>query len=111
MMQTDTSLQTQTKELLHKFGVPIHLIGYKALCIAIPLYAQNNLQSVTKELYPTVAEQMGLSGYKGIERSIRKAISDAWDKRDVAVWAQYFPHLETSPSNKLFIATLAELLE
>lgn len=111
MTQTVASRQTQTRNMLHELGVSVHLIGYKELCVAIPLFAQNSLQCVTKELYPDVARYMGLPGRYGIERSIRKAISDAWDKRDAAIWEIYFPHLETAPSNKLFIATLAERLE
>ncbi len=110
MTQTVASRKTQAKNMLHELGVPVHLIGYKELCIAIPLFAQNNLQCVTKELYPDVARSIGYPGRHGIERSIRKAISDAWNKRDAAIWEKYFPNLNNAPSNKLFIATLAERL-
>lgn len=111
MTQTVSSRQKQAKNMLHELGIPVHLIGYKELCIAIPLFAENSFQCITKELYPDVARSIGYPGHRGIERSIRKAISDAWDRRDADTWEIYFPHLKSAPSNKLFIATLAERLE
>lgn len=111
MTQTVSSRQIQTKKMLHELGIPVHLLGYKGLCIAIPLFAQNSLQYVTKELYPDVARAIGFSGRRCIEHSIRKAISDAWNQRDTDIWEQYFPHFKSAPSNKIFIATLAERLE
>jgi len=37
-------------------------------------------------------------------------IVEAWARRDVSVWAQYFPDQEKAPTNKRFLAVLAEKL-
>lgn len=50
--QIDTALlsrQIQTRLMLHELGFPVHLIGYKQLCIAIPQYSMDDSQSLTKD--------------------------------------------------------------
>jgi hypothetical protein len=90
------------------------LDGYRYLQVAIPLFAEDPAQRICKELYPAVARLLGVSGNNNIERSIRSAIEDAWVRRDPAVWDTYFPPgmvtREKGPSNKLFIARMAEEL-
>lgn len=99
---------------LHLLKIPSHLAGYRQLCVAIPLYSANPNQLMTKELYPEVARQCSCRDGRLVEHSIRKAITTAWKYRDVSVWRKYFPPRtrcgQTCPSNKVFICTLAELL-
>ena len=99
---------------LQLLNIPTHLDGYRQLCIAIPLFAANPNQFLTKELYLEVAKQCGCKDGSLVEHSIRKAIHDAWKHRDVAVWRKYFPlntyDSHTCPSNKIFLCVLAELL-
>ncbi len=111
MTNTTSSQHEQTKVMLLELGIPVHLIGYQELRVAVPLFAQNRLQSVTKELYPAVAKQIGGTSCHGIERSIRKAIYDAWGGRNPEIWECYFPNFKDTPSNKQFIAVLAERLQ
>ena len=99
------------KDILHKLGIPVHRVGYKHLCIAIPHFAEDDMQSLTKELYPYIAESLGSSDWHTIEHSIRVVILDAWERRDSEIWENYFPNSRRSPSNNLFIATLAELIK
>lgn len=50
--QIDTALlsrQIQTRLMLHELGFPVHLIGYKQLCIAIPQYSMDDSQSLTED--------------------------------------------------------------
>ena len=100
---------------LRLLNIPHHLDGYRQLCIAIPLFAENPHQFLTKELYPAVAKQYGSKDGRLVEHSIRKAIHDGWMQRDVAVWRKYFPlnvyGSHTCPSNKVFLCVLAELLD
>jgi len=99
---------------LQLLNIPSHLDGYRQLCTAIPLYAANPNQLMTKELYPAVAKQCGCKDGRLVEHSIRKAIRTAWEHRDISVWRKYFPMntygSQTYPSNKVFICVLAELL-
>lgn len=101
----------QTITMLHQLGIPVHRNGYQQLCIAVPRYAQDFAQSLSKELYPFVAAQSGQNNWNSVERTIRDSILDAWNHRDPQVWASYFPQQQKAPSNKLFISTLAEQIK
>lgn len=96
---------------LHSLGCPVHRFGYDHLIVAIRRYARGDIESLSKELYPYVAEQFGYTDWRAIERSIRAEITDGWDNGDPQVWKLYFPHHQKAPSNKQFIATLAERLQ
>ena len=96
--------------LLDTLYIPHHTAGYRQLGLAIPLFAENNLQSLSTELYPRIASELGCSDWRCVERSIRNAIAFAFRRRDPAVWAQFYLDGKKPPSNKRFIATLAELL-
>ena len=85
--------------------------GYRQLCIGIPLFRRDPQQNLSKELYPAVAEACGSKTAKCVEHSIRNAIADAWKHRDPGVWEKYFPNITSCPSNKAFIACMAELVE
>ena len=100
----------QTIQMLHDLNCPIHRIGYRHLSEAIPYFAQSSSQSLSKEVYPKVAERFGNMDSRAVEHSIRSTILDAWNHRDPIMWRIYFPHAERVPSNKLFISPLAERL-
>lgn len=102
--------EKMTTAILHRLGFPVHRIGYKLLCTAIPRYAAEDLLCCTKSLYPQLAEQFGYGDWRSVEGAIRRTIQNAWEHRDPAVWEEYFPRQEKSPSNLVFIATLAEYL-
>ena len=102
--------QELTSSMLRQLNIAIHRIGYRQLCIAIPRFAKDETQSLCKELYPYVAEYWGCADWRAVEHSIRVVILDAWESRDPEVWEKYFPDSRKPPSNKRFIATLAELL-
>lgn len=101
---------TISRILLH-FQFPVHRIGYKQLCCAISRFAQDPTQSLSKDLYPYIAEQMGYPDWRAIETAIRGVIADAWRNGNREAWTYYFPGLTCAPSNKRFIATLAEYIQ
>lgn len=114
--QTDyTDPHSITAHHLHLLNIPAHRDGYRHLLIAIPLFAKNPQQFMTKELYPQVAKLCGCQDGRAVEHSIRKVIHAAWEHRDNAVWRKFFvPGPRGSipcPSNKAFICRLAELLD
>lgn len=108
--KSSSELQYAASEILHKLGVPVHRIGYKQLRLAIALFAQNDTQFITKELYPHIAAHFGYADWRPVEHAIRLTICCAWNHRDPEVWKEYFPGAATAPSNKLFIAAIADLL-
>lgn len=103
--------QQQTKAMLHELSIAVYRDGYIQLCIGIPRYAQDSMQGVCKELYPYIAEEIGYGDWHSVERSIRFEIMDAWKRRDNDIWEKYFPNIQKAPTNKIFIATLADRLE
>lgn len=104
----DSLLHKSAANLLIHFGIQPSRIGFEQLHLAIVLYIQDPTQILSKELYPAIAKQFGSSS-KNIERSIRAAISTAWENRNIDTW-QVFPDYNAPPSNKLFISTLSQLL-
>lgn len=99
--------------LLIKMGFSTKLGGYSYLVDAIPLYAQDPSQAITKELYVAVGQIHGKDAAL-VERSIRSAIEKAWRHGDSALWGKYFRTLPDGsverPSNGHFIARMAQLL-
>ena len=97
--------------LLH-MGFAPKLGGYSYLIDAIPLYAKDPSQAITKELYVAVGQHHGKAGPL-VERAIRNAIDKAWQRGDPAVWRQYFPcgpdGTVPRPSNGSFITRMAQL--
>lgn len=89
-------------------GIPAHKVGFEQLHLAIVRFSQDKMQTMTKEIYPFVARSLGCSSWRAVERSIRDAIGYAWVRRDLTVWANYFPKHKRPPSNKSFIAAVAE---
>lgn len=84
--------------------------GFRYLQAAIPLYAADPHQAITKELYTAVGVRFGKPA-KLVERSIRSVIEDAWRRGDPALWRAYFPGAPGGvlprPTNSVFIAALA----
>ena len=107
----NVDLQDATITMLHELGISIHRLGYVYLSIAVPYYAIDNTQSLSKELYPCVAKRFDkFTKWYAVERSIRMVIMEAWERRDPTAWEQYFPRQKRVPTNKQFIAVLAEII-
>ena len=103
--------QEITRRILRELRVGIHRIGYQMLIVLIPCYAFDATQSLTKELYPFAARQIGYYSWQPVEHAVRVAIQDAWEKREPDVWEKYFPGMKKPPSNKQFIAAIAEQIK
>ena len=100
-----------TRQTLLELGIPVNRVGFQYLCIAVPAYAKDSMQSLTKELYPAIGRQFGYPNGYAVERAIRNVIVEAWEHGNADAWVQYFPRCDKAPSNSLFIATLAERLK
>lgn len=99
--------------LLCEFGIPPRLHGSKYLLSAIILMAEDPSQYITKELYPSVGKEYGLSGGR-VERCIRNAVKKGWENGGKSTWQHYFgaDHEvpEKGPMNQVFIRKMVELL-
>ncbi|MGN0641538.1 MAG: sporulation initiation factor Spo0A C-terminal domain-containing protein [Huintestinicola sp.] len=70
-------------EVIQKIGIPANVKGYRYLrnAVMLALDDMSILDSVTKQLYPTVAMNNRTTPTR-VERAIRHAITTAWDRGD-----------------------------
>lgn len=107
-------LSTQKVEcFLRQLSFEPHLCGYKMTAMAICILIENPHLSMTKDLYPRVAEAWGTE-WKQVEHAIRNSIQKAYKHRDEWIWKMFFPcgpdgkveHL----TNSLFLKCVANYL-
>lgn len=100
-------------ERVKEIGVPPHIKGYAYLKKAIELGLSDPavLNSVTKVLYPSIAECFGTTPPR-VERAIRHAIEVTWNRGDADRLSKLFGydaiHLKNKPSNSEFIAMVTD---
>lgn len=106
--------QRITEAYLNELGLASHRSGFTQLRVGVPLFAQDERQLMKKELYPAIAKLCGNDNPEQVEHTIRESIKEAWENRGrnqkEAIWKEYFPGKEKAPSNKAFIAVLAQKL-
>lgn len=105
MLQPDMR-STITNTLL-QLGISTKLRGFTYLREAILLMIKDPNQSITKELYPAVADLCNATSMQ-VERSIRSAITTAWQQRDASVWRIFFLNDQARPTNAAFIYRLSD---
>ncbi len=110
---TQADLRTASANLLLHMGISAKLDGFGYLQEALPIYAGDMSQAITKELYDSVGKLFNKDP-RQVERSIRNAIELAWKNRDDALWREYFPTPPglpvPKPSNGTFISRMATQL-
>lgn len=108
-------IETMVTEIIHEIGIPAHIKGYQYLRHAIIMVVDNLdvINSITKELYPTVAKDFNTTPSR-VERAIRHAIEVAWDRGDTDVLNSFFGYTiansKGKPTNSEFIAMIADRL-
>lgn len=110
-----TDIETMVTKIIHEIGIPAHIKGYQYLRHAIMMVINNLdiINSITKELYPTVAKDFNTTPSR-VERAIRHAIEVAWDRGDTEVLNSFFGYTiansKGKPTNSEFIAMIADKL-
>ena len=112
--------QSKNKQLEEKIsnifitvGIPAHIKGYQFLREAIKMAIDNPeiINSITKKLYPSIAERFDTSSSK-VERAIRHAIEVAWNRGKIENINNLFGIRVYSnnekPTNGEFIALVAD---
>lgn len=108
-------METMVTEIIHEIGIPAHIKGYQYLRYAIIMAVDDLdiINSITKELYPTVAKKFNTTPSR-VERAIRHAIEVAWDRGDTDVLNSFFgftiANSKGKPTNSEFIAMIADKL-
>jgi CheY-like chemotaxis protein len=107
------SPQTLALKHMNILGIAPGTEGFHQMRLAIAMLAQDPALSLGKELYPMVCQRLGGGDPRTVEHNIRKAIRDAWEKREPELWKGYFPNCkgEKGPRNRDFLSYLALLVE
>ena len=107
------SMDEKISNIFITVGIPAHIKGYQYLREAIKLTIDNPeiINSITKRLYPEVADHFGTSPSK-VERAIRHAIEVAWNRGKIEnintlFGVRVYNHNE-KPTNGEFIALVAD---
>lgn len=94
-------------------GIPAHIKGYQFLREAIKLAMDDPdiINSITKKLYPSIAERFDTSASK-VERAIRHAIEVAWNRGKIeninSIFGLTVYSNNEKPTNGEFIALVAD---
>ena len=111
--KTNNQLEEKITNIFITVGIPAHIKGYQFLREAIKLAIANPeiINSITKKLYPTIAEKYATSASK-VERAIRHAIEVAWNRGKIENINNLFGikvySSNEKPTNGEFIALVAD---
>lgn len=106
-------LEKDVTDMIHEVGVPAHIKGYQYLREAIMMSVNDieMLSSITKVLYPTIAEKYDTTPSR-VERAIRHAIEVAWNRGRMETLNGLFGYTISTgkgkPTNSEFIALIAD---
>lgn len=109
------TLEEKISEIFISIGIPPHIKGYGYLREGIKMMIERPyvINSVTKELYPSIAKKFSTTASK-VERAIRHAIEVAWNRGRIDAINAIFGariYLGTEkPTNSEFIALVADKL-
>lgn len=109
------NIEKNITSIMHEIGVPAHIKGYLYLREAITLVYHDIelLGSITKVLYPDVAEKYNTTASR-VERAIRHAIEVAWSRGNIDSITELFGYTinisKAKPTNSEFIAMVADKL-
>ena len=110
------SVDEEITSIFLTIGIPAHIKGYQYLREAVKMVMDDKalIGSITKELYPGIAERFNTSPSK-VERAIRHAIDVAWTKGRIENVNRIFGYniytLHDKPTNGEFIALIADKLQ
>ena len=112
-LQKTKQLEEKITNIFITVGIPAHIKGYQFLREAIKMAIDNPdiINSITKRLYPSIAERFETSSSK-VERAIRHAIEVAWNRGKIENINSLFGiRVYTNnekPTNGEFIALVAD---
>lgn len=111
--KASSQIEEKITNIFITVGIPAHIKGYQFLREAIKLAIANPeiINSITKKLYPTIAEKYATSASK-VERAIRHAIEVAWNRGKIENINNLFGikvySSNEKPTNGEFIALVAD---
>ena len=110
---SEKEIEEKITNIFITVGIPAHIKGYQFLREAIKLAMENPdiINSITKKLYPSIAERFDTSASK-VERAIRHAIEVAWNRGKIeninSIFGLTVYSNNEKPTNGEFIALVAD---
>lgn len=107
------ALEEKITNIFITVGIPAHIKGYQFLREAIKMAIDypEIINSITKKLYPSIAEKFETSASK-VERAIRHAIEVAWNRGKIeninSIFGLKVYSSNEKPTNGEFIALVAD---
>ncbi len=107
------NLESDVTNIIHEIGVPAHIKGYQYLRDAIMMSVNDTemLNSITKQLYPSIAKQHKTTPSR-VERAIRHAIEVAWSRGKMDTIDELFGYTVNNgkgkPTKSEFVALIAD---
>lgn len=109
----DRQLDERISNIFISIGIPAHIKGYQFLREAVKLAVEEPeiIGSITKKLYPTIAEKFETSSSK-VERGMRHAIEVAWNRGKIeninSLFGLKIYSSNEKPTNGELIALIAD---
>lgn len=110
---TNKVLDEKISNIFISIGIPAHIKGYQFLREAVKLAVEKPdiIGSITKKLYPTIAERFETSSSK-VERGMRHAIEVAWNRGKIeninSLFGLKIYNSNEKPTNGELIALIAD---
>ena len=107
------ALQQQITKMIHDIGVPANIKGYRYLCEAVKLAAEDldRINNMTECIYKPIALADN-STPKRVRNAITRAIEIGWDRGDLNTLQRFFGYTVSNtkgkPTNSECIAILAD---
>ena len=111
--QSEKQLDEKISNIFISIGIPAHIKGYQFLREAVKLAVEEPeiIGSITKRLYPTIAEKFETSSSK-VERGMRHAIEVAWNRGKIeninSLFGLKIYSSNEKPTNGELIALIAD---
>lgn len=112
-----TEKEKRVTEVLKNLGIPSHIKGYAYVKKAILLIIEDSekyISSITKELYPTIAQEFKTTSSR-VERAIRHAVDVAWERGNIEIQEKIFGYSVSpgkgKPTNSELLAGIAEYVK
>ncbi len=112
-VDSDKALDEKISNIFISIGIPAHIKGYQFLREAVKLAVDDPdiIASITKRLYPTIAEKFSTSSSK-VERGMRHAIEVAWNRGKIeninSLFGLQIYGANDKPTNGELIALIAD---
>ena len=111
--KNEKQLDEKISNIFISIGIPAHIKGYQFLREAVKLAVEEPeiIGSITKKLYPTIAEKFETSSSK-VERGMRHAIEVAWNRGKIeninSLFGLKIYSSNEKPTNGELIALIAD---